>query len=187
MAEFYLEPSILITIAGVVIGSLTLLWKFWAKQQDRKRLFRDDYKKEIEPLLDHFYILLTKQIWGDSELDALFRRNSIMSKRILQHLYTCPNTRFLYDMVKEMTEKLNELETKGVGYDEKYHHLDNVVRKFREGFYPIWTELKNSPNPDFGACEKCIEGIKLKHVQKYKKFLKNSDPKMWNLFATRSE
>lgn len=146
----------------------------------QKSFFREDYRKEIDPLLDYFYNFLSAKSWTGWALQALFEEDTRISKRILQHLYTCSETKFLYDLVKDMAERKSEQEKQGINFDKIDY--GNFAGEFHEKFPPFWNELRNSPNPDFGACEKCVKDIKLKHVRKHKKFLEESDPKMWNFF-----
>ena len=113
---------------------------------------------------------------------AIFESNPRKSKRILQHLYTGPDTRPFYDTVKNMVDSIKEQEAQGVNYDKISGSLGKFTASFHDKFYPIWNELKTTPNPDFGACEECVKHIKLKHVQKHKKFLENSDASLWNFF-----
>ena len=80
-------------------------------------------------------------------------------------MFTCDDTKFLYQMVKESSEKKN---------------ISAV--DFQRKFLPIWRDLTSSPFPDFGACDECVQKIKLKEVKKHKKTLKKSESKQWNLF-----
>lgn len=178
-----IATSISIIALSVAIIGLVLNRK--AEQHKKSMSFREDYHKEIKPLLDYFQQLLTSSSFSSWGLKALFEHNPRLSKRILQHLYTCSETKLLYDIVKNMVNKKLELEKQGVNYDKINESLGIFVLQFRDKFYPIWAELETIPNPDFGICEKCKD-IKLKHVKNKKKILEKSDPVMWNLFE-RSE
>jgi len=172
------------SVIAAIVGGV-LAWLAWRSNHEKKKMaFREDYRKEIDSVLDCFYNFLSSRSWTGWALQYLFQSDARMSKRILQHLYTCSDTKFLYDLVKNMTEKIYEQEKQGVNSDKI--NYGNFAGEFHEKFHPIWDELKNYPNADFGACEKCIKDIKLKHVKKHKKFLKNSDPKMWSLFEPHS-
>lgn len=164
--EFYEDPIFYIALSGLVIGSLSLLLNIRNKQHDKKYFFRDDYRKEIEPLLDLFNNMMRTQSLYTNAIWIVFNHDQLTGKRVLQHLYTCEKTRELYDMVKE--------------YYDTNSENPNRAEKFRSKFKPIWLDLKKSVNPDFGACDECVKHIKLKQVQRHKKFLENSDPHMWD-------
>jgi len=183
--EFYEEPTFYYALAVIILGSVGLVWKITSKSGDKTLVVKEDYQKEIEPLLDFFQRFLLKRAWASWELRPLFENNPRLSKRLLQHLYTCKETRFLYDLVKDMANHISEKEQQNVDYDEINSSLGKFTMDFHDKFYPIWSEIKTSPNPDFGACDKC-KHMKLDHVKKHKKTLDKSDSKSWNLFE-RSE
>ena len=72
-------------------------------------------------------------------------------------MYTCKETRFLYDMVKDTSEGKN-----------------TSAFEFETKFKPIWDELTNKHNPDFGACDDCIDYVTDKKLKiESKKLLKD--------------
>ena len=145
---------------------IKLCIEFLDKTTGQEPFFRDDYRKEIDPLLDFFNNLMGVNYPYDSALSIVFRHNQLTGKRVLQHLYTCEKTRELYEIIKN--------------YYETKTKEPNQAEFFRSKFKPIWLDMKKSVNPDFGACDECIKHIRLKHIQKHKKTLKNCDDSMWN-------
>jgi len=158
--------SIIAAIVGIVLAGIA--WK--AKQEKKNMSFLKKYREEVDPLLNYFNFLMSAEIYHGNEIEITFTRNPNIGRRILQHLYTCDKTRFVYDLVKDASNG------KKVTIDE-----------FQNKFFPIWQELQISTFVTFGACKECVEHIKLKEVQKHKKFLRKSDPKMWDVFGMNSE
>lgn len=90
-----------------------------------------------------------------------------MIRRLLQHVCTSGNLE-LYKKLHLVTKKQG-----GVVSDSK---VNGIIDEFGH----LWKIMRSSTNPNFGACETCVNDIKLKKVSKHKKFLKNSDLSMWD-------
>ncbi len=88
--------------------------EFLDKATGQEPFFRDDYRKEIDPLLDHFHDFLFARSWASWALRPIFDSNPRKSKRILQHLYTCPETRSFYEIVRDMAKSIEEQEKQDV-------------------------------------------------------------------------
>ena len=177
--DWWENSALWLSLIALGIGGLSLSWQIKSKKYDKKQDYKEDYKEEIESLFDHFRRFLLKPAYAPWELPALFERNSRVSRKILQHLYTCSETKSLYDLLKKMSDSMKEQEKKGITKDN--FDIDSFVNDFRNKFYPIWHELQTSPNPDFGSCDKCKD-LDLDYVKKHKKFLEESDNALWNLF-----
>ena len=158
--------NILYRIRGIGTWFVETCVDFLDKATRQEPFFRDDYRKEIDPLLDFFNSLMRPSWPYTNALWIVFNHDKLTGKRVLQHLYTCEKTRELYEIVKNYYE--NKIEK------------PNQAELFREKLRPIWSDLKKAVNPEFGACEECIRHIKLEHVQKHKKTLKKCDDSMWN-------
>lgn len=163
---WYLNPIFYIALAGVVIALFSLVLGYRTRRQIESRNSRDDYKIEIEPLLNFFNNLMSTQSPYSNALWGIFHQNRITGKRVLQHLYTFEQTHELYEIIKKYYQNKTE--------------NPNQAQLFRGKFKDVWKNLKNSSNPDFGACSECVNHIALKHVKKHKEFLENADEKMWD-------
>ena len=163
---WYLDPVLYIASAGVAIGVLSFVLNFWTKRHSRSRLFSDDYRTEIKHLASFFSNLMSQNAPYSNALWIIFHHDQSTGRRALQHLYTCKKTRKIYEIVKN--------------YYETNTDKPNQAAIFCDKFRPTWLSLMSSVNPDFGACNECIEHIKLKHVQKHKKTLKQCDDSMWD-------
>ena len=160
------ESHILHSLSWCSNRVIELCVEFLDKTTGQEPFFRDDYRKEIDPLLKHFNNMMRTESLYSNAIWIVFGHDKLTSKRILQHLYTCEKTRECYEIVKKYYETKTE--------------KPNQAEIFKSKFKPIWSDLKKSTHPDFGACDECIKHIKLKHVQKHKKTLKKCSDSMWN-------
>ena len=100
------------------------------------------------------------------------RGNNDSVKRLLQHLYTGKETRKFYDSLIEINKDPD----------------GNVFHSLLAEYSRLRNKILNESYPDFGSCEDCIKHIRLKDVQKHKKFLNKSNNSMWNfLFDKHSQ
>ena len=83
---WYLNPIFYMALIAIFISSLSLILQFWTKNDNKNRLFRDDYRKEINPLLDHFNNLMRPQSLYTNALWLTFGHDKLTGKRVLQHL-----------------------------------------------------------------------------------------------------
>ena len=154
-----------IALGGLLIGSVSFLWNIWAWRHKDKMSSEQKYKDHIKPLLMYFGNFMKQDVYLKNDIETIFTFDSLMSKKILQHMYSFDKTKILYEMVKDTA--------KG---------KDVSPIDFKAKFFSIWNDLITSPFPDFGACEECLKKIKIKEVKRCKKILKDADPKMWDLF-----
>ncbi|MDH3192413.1 MAG: hypothetical protein OEM18_06995 [Nitrosopumilus sp.] len=127
------EVTFGVSIAAIVLALASLGWQIKSKKYDVKKDYKEDYKEEIEPLLNHFRYFITKGSWASWELVRLFQCNPRISNRILQHLYTCSETRFLYDLLKKMSEHREE-KKEGLNEDQIHGTIGDYVNQFRKNF-----------------------------------------------------
>jgi hypothetical protein len=152
--------------------------------------FREDYRTEVHSIFDlmYYYEKDTYQIKpipvDNYQIFKEFATSQPDSwKRILQHVYThdTVNGKKMYDMIKQAIQYEDSM-----GEDAfnalKAHH------RFMSEFYRLKRLQTTVTAPNFGACEYCIKYLgQFPKVKKFKKFLKNSNIMMWDLFSRSSE
>ena len=145
--------------------------------------FREDYNNEVNGLLEFSAFKNIAYHDAGNFLHHL-KSNPNVTSRLLQHLYSNSNSIFLYKQLKDISELDKELiNCPGESAGEIRNKRDILISKFRKEYESFRLGIKFFHNPDFGACSVCIEGIKLKKLEKYKKILKGTNDAMWNLFS----
>ena len=159
------NPIFYIVIAGFVIGLMTYRLNFLKKRDNKNKTQRDDYKKHIDPLLNILFSTTNYFHPYDSFITSIRGRKPSV-RRLIQHIYTGKDTRQFYDALVNVNNNIND--------------KDRLFRDLFENYIILRNKIKDETYPDFGACEECIDHIKLKHVKKHKETLKNSDASMWD-------
>lgn len=159
-----LDPNFWPTLA-FLISTSALIVTITINQQQRNQFFKKEYRDEISNVLG----LIPNKQGGYTSNDFRNQLTTIplMTRRLLQHMYTSDNVE-LYEKLHLVTKKQGGV----VG--------DLEVAKIVDEFGKLWKVIQSSPNPNFGACEACVQDIKLKKVSKHKKFLENSNSSMWD-------
>ena len=159
-----IDPNFWPTLA-FLISTATLIIVIAINQQQRNQFFKKEYREEISNV---FGLIPNKQGgYTPNEFRNQLTSISLMTRRLLQHMHTSGNVE-LYNKLLLVTKKQG-----GVVEDPEVAQILNEFGK-------LWKVMQSSPDPNFGACEACVQDIKLKKVSKHKKFLKNSNSSMWD-------
>lgn len=158
------EPNFWSALAFLV-ATATMIIAIVINTQHRNQFFKKEYRDEIS----NVFGLIPDKERGYTPNDFRNQLTAIplMTRLLLQHIHTSGNVE-LYKKLHLVTKKQGGI----VG--------DFEVAKIVDEFGKLWKVMQSSPNPNFGACEACVQDIKLKKVSKHKKFLENSDSSMWD-------
>ena len=129
---------------------------------------------EIKPIPTNQYDIFRNFVFSEPE----------SWKRIFQHIYTHDTVQGIkmYDKLKESILLLESQNPINRSKGEK------LFTEFMEQYYRLHRLQTSLTSPSFGACEYCLKDLdQFPRVKKHKKFFKNADPKMWDIFGMHSE